>query len=90
MAVEPVTWHADPAVAERAVFGRFMAELWFTCEEDDWGWAVFSLDDPPDAVSYPVEQDRTAGYEAAKARAEATLRRLSAASRSDRSEQEGS
>lgn len=76
MAGEVITWHLDPTVAERAVLGRFMAELWFTCEGDDWGWAVFSLEDPAETVSYPAEQDRTAGYEAAKARAETALRHL--------------
>jgi hypothetical protein len=76
MAGEVITWHLDPTVAEWAVFGRFTAELRFTCEGDDWGWAVFSRDDPADEVSYPVAHDTTAGYEAAKSRAGAAMRRL--------------
>jgi hypothetical protein len=70
-----ICWDLDGTVAERARLGRYMAELWYTCDGDEGGWAVFELR-RPDKVRYPVAEGKASTYEAAKEQAEAALRRL--------------
>ena len=62
-----ITWHLDPTVAERAVLGCHVAEVW----DAPPGWAVFHVH-----ATNPAAQGRPATDEAAKAEAEAALRRL--------------
>lgn len=80
-----ITWHLDPTVAERAVFGRHEALLWWTGPSTRMGWCVYQVGglDPLDQGTGTDDAD-------AKGQAETALRRLEDAPRASVSELLGS
>jgi hypothetical protein len=66
-----ITWHLDPTVAERAVFGRHEALLWWTGPSTRMGWCVYEV-----GGLDPLDQGTGTDGDDAKSQAEAVLRRL--------------
>ena len=66
-----ITWHLDPTVAERAVFGRHEALLWWTGPGTRMGWCVYQV-----GGLDPLDQGAGIDDKDAKSQAETALRRL--------------
>src|SRR5471032_2545109 len=66
-----ITWHLDPTVAERAVFGRHEALLWWTGPGARMGWLVYQV-----GGLDPLDQGTGTDGDDAKRQAETVLRRL--------------